>query len=132
MASRRNNKSVSAVLEALHQLNHATVQEILEWLSSSQRNRDISMTSVYRALNQLVADNQVKPLNFNDGHVRYELNNQQMHHHHFICTGCNSIQMVDICPFETMAAQLKGRFQIQYHNFEVFGRCVDCALPEPV
>ncbi len=124
--SPRNVKSISAVLEALQQVNHATAQEIMEWLSLSPRAKEMSLTSVYRALNHLVGNAQVKPLNFNDGQVRYELNTQQMHHHHFVCTGCNSIQVVDFCPYEGFAEKLKSRFQVQYHNFEVFGLCETC------
>lgn len=115
-------------MDALQQVNHATAQEILDWLSVSPRGKDISLTSVYRALNQLVSSAKVKPLNFNDGQVRYELNTQQMHHHHFVCTQCNRIQVVDVCPFEMISEQLKDTFHIQYHTFEVFGLCQPCKV----
>lgn len=119
-------KSVRAVQEALQQLNHATAQEIFEWIQRSPRNPEVSLTSVYRALNVLVEQVEVKPLHFNDGQVRYELNTRQMHHHHFVCTRCNHIQMIDVCPYESLAHALGDQFFIQYHTFEVFGLCRDC------
>lgn len=120
-------KSVRHVLEALQQLNHATAPEVQEWINRSIEGKKVSLTSVYRALNQLVEEFQVKPLNFNDGQVRYELNSRVMHHHHLVCTKCDQIQMLDSCPFEPVLEQLKGKFTVQYHNFEVFGLCNTCA-----
>jgi Fe2+ or Zn2+ uptake regulation protein len=124
----RNVKSIKVVYDALHQLNHATAQDILDWINMSSPVKGTSLTSVYRALNHLVSTSQVKPLNFNDGQVRYELNSHQMHHHHCICTGCNQITMVDICPFDAVAEQLNDEFFIQYHNFEIFGLCQSCQV----
>lgn len=119
-------RSVNAVRDALQQLNHATAQEIFEWIQRSPNSKEVSLTSIYRALNNLVNEAEVKPLNFNDGQVRYELNSQQMHHHHFVCTQCNRIQVVDLCPFEEFADRLGEKFHIQYHTFEVFGLCQPC------
>ncbi|MBY0402309.1 MAG: transcriptional repressor [Cyanobacteria bacterium] len=120
------SKSIQAVQNALNQLNHATAQEVLEWIQRSAQSPDVSLTSVYRALNHLVEESIIKPLHFNDGQVRYELNSQHMHHHHFVCTQCNSIQIVDVCPFESYSQALQQKFHIQYHTFEVFGLCHPC------
>ncbi len=118
-------KSSRIVLEALQQLNHATAPEILQWIGRTS-GKKVSLTSVYRALNQLVDELVVKPLNFNDGQIRYELNNRQMHHHHLVCSRCERIEVLDSCPFESVLAQLEDRFQVHYHNFEVFGLCNAC------
>lgn len=122
---RRHPKSTRVVLEALQQLNHATAPEIMGWISHAS-GKKVSLTSVYRALNQLVDDLQVKPLNFNDGQIRYELNNQRMHHHHLVCSQCERVQVLDSCPFEDMLLQLESTFRVHYHNFEVFGLCSSC------
>ncbi len=119
-------KSTQAVLEALHQLNHATASDIMNWVNILQPNKKLSLTSTYRALNILIADQRVKPLHFNDGQVRYELNHPQMHHHHAICTRCNKVQVLDTCPFERLLEHPLKEFVVQYHNFEVFGLCQDC------
>lgn len=127
----RAAKSTQAVLEALQQLSHATAPDVMDWINRSSGAKKVSLTSVYRALNQLVAEAKIKPLNFNDGQVRYELNNQHMHHHHLICTQCEKVQMLDSCPFQPVLSQLEGKFRVDYHNFEVFGLCAACmtALP---
>jgi Fe2+ or Zn2+ uptake regulation protein len=118
-------KSTRHVLEALQQLNHATAPEVMEWINRNSGDKKLSLTSVYRALNQLVDEAEVKPLNFNDGQVRYELNHH-LHHHHLVCTRCDRVQVLDLCPMEPMLQQLKGHFQVSYHNFEVFGLCGEC------
>ncbi len=125
----RPPKSTRSVLEALQQLNHATAPEILDWINRASSGKKVSLTSVYRALNQLASDSEIKPLNFNDGQVRYELNNRHMHHHHLVCTQCDSIEVLDACPFEQVLAQLEDRFRVHYHNFEVFGLCNTCMPP---
>lgn len=119
-------KSTQAVQEALQQLNHATAPDIMDWVNRAAGDKKVSLTSVYRALNYLVGEAQIKPLNFNDGQVRYELNNQHMHHHHLICTRCEKVQVLDSCPFEVVLTQLEGKFRVDYHNFEVFGLCGGC------
>lgn len=126
-APTRQAKSTRMVLDALQQLNHATAPEILDWVNRVSEGRKVSLTSVYRALNQLVAEARIKPLNFNDGQVRYELNSRHMHHHHLICTRCDAIQVLDACPFEALLEQVAGQFKVHYHNFEVFGLCPSCA-----
>jgi Fe2+ or Zn2+ uptake regulation protein len=122
----RSPKSTKAVLEALQQLNHATAPDVMAWVNRQSDQKPVSLTTVYRALNYLVGDAKVKPLNFNDGQVRYELNSQRMHHHHLVCTRCEKIQVLDSCPFEVVLAQLEGKFRVDYHNFEVFGLCNHC------
>jgi Fe2+ or Zn2+ uptake regulation protein len=128
--SSRPAKSMRQVLAALQQLNHATAPEVMDWVNtgiqrSTSGGKKLSLTSVYRALNQLVAQGEIKPLNFNDGQVRYELNSHH-HHHHLVCTQCDSVQVLDQCPVEPMLAQVENRFRISYHNFEIFGLCQEC------
>ena len=126
-SSKKPPRSVKSVEAALQKLNHATAQEIADWINSQPKNlKRIGLTSVYRGLNYLVEQADVKPLNFNDGMVRYELNHEGAHHHHFICTECNAIQALDICPFESaLESHLPGA-SIHYHNFELFGLCAVC------
>ena len=128
IASPRLAKSTQAVLEALQQLNHATAPDVMDWINRTSSAKKVSLTSVYRALNQLVADAHIKPLNFNDGQVRYELNNQHMHHHHLVCTRCDKVQVLDSCPFQPVLQELEGKFRVDYHNFEVFGLCSVCMV----
>jgi len=122
----RPPKSARRVLAALQQLNHATAPDIMDWINRSfPTDKRLSLTSVYRGLNHLVDHGEIKPLNFNDGQVRYELNSHH-HHHHLVCIACDSVQVLDQCPLEPVLAEVKNRFQVSYHNFEIFGRCEEC------
>ncbi len=86
------------------------------------------MTSVYRSLNSLVEQGQLKPLNFNDGHVRYEpiAHDAKVHHHHFVCVACHSVTLLNTCPLEPFITELTPDFDVHYHNLEIFGHCTSC------
>lgn len=122
----RAPKSAVAVYNALQQLSHATANDIMDWGNRQNTGKTMSLTSVYRSLNYLVSEKKVKPLNFNDGQVRYELNSHRMHHHHLICTACNKVELIDTCPFEAFLQSIRPQFKVEYHNFEVFGLCEHC------
>lgn len=120
-------KSYRLVLEALQHLNHATAQDILDAIRLKHPAHKVSLTSVYRALGGLVSDTTVKPVHFNDGQVRYELNHPGAHHHHFICTQCQAVREVTGCPFEGLLTPLQAEgFLVHYHTFELFGLCPAC------
>jgi Fe2+ or Zn2+ uptake regulation protein len=123
----RLTRSARSVLEALEALHHATAQEICDWILAQSESRKVSLTSTYRALNQLSALGHIKPLNFQDGQLRYELIGcGHHHHHHLICTGCERVQILEECPFDLVLSRLPEQFQVQYHNFEIFGLCKNC------
>lgn len=133
---RRPPKSLAPVLEALHTVPHATVQDVLDAVNRQPGLvKKLSQTTVYRALNTLVESGQVKPIHFNDGQVRYELNfdhpshgdhDCKHHHHHFFCTACKAIIELDDCALAPYLDTLGQRFQVQYHNLEIAGLCERC------
>ena len=120
------NKTANSVLRVLeNNLDHSNAQEILEYLNATS-DRKVSLTSVYRALNTLVELCLIKPLNFNDGHIRYE-HAIDDHHHHFICTSCKNVKDIDLCPLENKEYSLLDKCTIEYHSFELFGTCERCS-----
>ncbi|MEM0952098.1 MAG: transcriptional repressor [Cyanobacteria bacterium P01_H01_bin.74] len=127
----RPPKSAEAVLEALQHLSHASAPDVLEWINrkNADKVKSHSLTSIYRSLNYLASVSKIKPLNFNDGQVRYEVNSHNDHHHHLVCTKCNRIQSVDVCPINDYLKTLKSKFMVEYHNFDVFGICHSCITP---
>jgi Fe2+ or Zn2+ uptake regulation protein len=141
-------KSVQAVLKVLPYISHATVQQVMDAVNTPDdgtksgqsgplKAKPLSLTSTYRALNTLVALGTVKPLHFNDGQVRYELNHDKphhnkpgkttpKHHHHFVCTQCTKVDEIEACPVAPLIESLSQRYTVQYHTFEVFGLCDLC------
>lgn len=47
------------------------------------------------------------------------------HHHHFICTECNKVIPIHVCPMDHISTDLEGA-RIDSHRFEVFGACGEC------
>ncbi|MDX2083868.1 MAG: transcriptional repressor [Candidatus Melainabacteria bacterium] len=138
-------KSAQMVYQALRHLAHPSAMDIFDWLkqqstgpeplSSSSASvaatqRGASLTSVYRGIHHLVEAGQVKPMHFRDGQLRYELLNrsedEQAHHHHFICTDCREVALLAHCPFEQFRQELGSGYEVHYHNFEIYGRCPRC------
>lgn len=88
----------------------------------------ISVATVYRNINLLVAIGVVSKLDLHDGPARYELN--QGHNHHLVCLNCGSAIKIDFCP---MQEDLKGLiaesgFEVDNHHFEITGYCRDCQI----
>lgn len=123
----RKTKSERKVLNALQKLNCATAEDIH---SEINKEHKIGLTSVYRALKRLEKSCEVKPVNFYDGRVHYDLNSKDDHHHHFVCTLCNRVEVIRHCPFEAIKQQLGEDFEVQSHNFELFGLCGECKKEE--
>ncbi|MEW5820649.1 MAG: transcriptional repressor [Cyanobacteriota bacterium] len=128
-----NNKSKQLVLKQTHQeiLNIVTdncalnAYEIFELLK--KRNlKNISQTTIYRALNYLVEHYLIKPISLNDGHTRYEAITKDNHHHHFICTECKTLFPLEYCPIKENPDLLPEKFEVKFHNFELFGICSKC------
>jgi len=123
VALKTYHKEIISILEEKCALN---AYEIFEHLKERE-NISISQTTVYRALNYMVENHLLKPVNLNDGHNRYELISKENHHHHFICTNCQQLYPVE-CPFETVEKLLPEGFKVNFHNFEIFGICKDCSV----
>ena len=128
LTTTRPAKSTQAVLEALQQLNHATAPDVMDWINRHSSAKKVSLTSVYRALNQLVTEALIKPLNFNDGQVRYELNNQHMHHHHLVCDACGKVEPFSDPGLEQAleAAAQRLDYGMRAHEVVLHGQCDDC------
>lgn len=84
-------------------------------------------TSVYRALNTLLAEGIVKKISFGEVQSRYELAGMK-HHHHAICEKCGEIEDVDCAAgiSEIEKALQAQHFQVSCHSVEFFGLCKEC------
>jgi Fur family zinc uptake transcriptional regulator len=117
-------KSHKEIIDILSHNCGLNAYEIFEMLKSREI-KNISQTTVYRALNYLVDNYILKPVNLNDGHTRYEVIAAEEHHHHFICTHCRCLVPIE-CPYNNLESLLPEGFQARFHNFEIFGLCKNC------
>ena len=113
-----------AILQILDGSPPISAQDIVDRLS--QNNQAADPVTVYRSLDQFVASNIVKQINFNEGKFRYELAGD--HHHHLVCQTCNKVIPIEDCDIEDKVKQQasKYKFDITSHTLEFFGLCRQC------
>lgn len=119
-------KSRLGVLEYLStQSSPSDAQQIHEILTKKSKLK-LDLATVYRILEKFQQINLVKPINFEDGKIRFELADH--HHHHMVCENCSQIEIVEDCEIEKISEELsaKHHFTITRHSLEFFGLCNKC------
>jgi Fur family transcriptional regulator, ferric uptake regulator len=83
--------------------------------------------TVFRIMNALTEKGLVKPIQFNEGKLRYEYG-ALPDHHHFVCEKCGDIQDVTGCNIEDLEKEItkKKGVLVKRHSLEFFGLCVNC------
>ena len=95
------------------------------------RDSDIGLATVYRALELMCDLGILQKMDFGDGCSRYELNLTEPNahqHHHLICRGCGKVfefsdDLMD--ELEDTIAE-KCKFKILDHQVKFFGCCEEC------
>ncbi len=90
----------------------------------------LDLVTIYRCLEAFEKAELVRRCDFSDGIVRYELHNPDHHHHHLICTECQSVEQIelDACPMEKFERTARARgYSAIRHSVELFGICPKCA-----
>lgn len=88
----------------------------------------LGLTTVYRALTELVEQEQADTLVLGDGEMRYRICTPH-HHHHLICGECGRTVEFDLPGFEAQALEIAkaNGFTAVSHELELIGTCADCA-----
>lgn len=126
-------KGARAVLEALEDShNLASAQDIYGQLRNKE-DKAPGLTTVYRALEALVAKGFVQAVDLGDGEKRYEVVAPGEHHHHLVCETCGQSNHLDQCVVEEIEGTIRNKygFTIKSHVLEIFGICSDCSKKLP-
>ena len=92
-----------------------------------EEDAGISLPTVYRNLDILVAAGVVRKQHFGQDRCWYERICPGEHIHHMVCKKCGSKMPIPCCPSELMRNEARlNRFKILDHQFEVVGLCEDC------
>jgi Fur family ferric uptake transcriptional regulator len=120
----RQRSAVLAVLDDLEQFRSA--QEIHAELG--RRGDSVGLSTVYRALAALAADEDIDTLLRDDGETLYRRCRGATHHHHLVCRSCGATVEVDGPAVETWADKLAAEhgYDEVSHTLEIFGRCEKC------
>ena len=127
MSERRNTWQKTAVLEQLsNTAEFVSAQELHQKISQS--GKKLGLTTVYRALTEMVEQGMADSLSISDGEMRYRICTPE-HHHHLICGECGKAVEFDLPGFESQAQQIAkaNGFTAVSHELELIGTCSDCA-----
>jgi len=105
--------------------NSLTAEEIYNNVS---QNVDINLSTVYRALNNLVDKELVNKVVRQDKIAYYRLADNDHSKYYLICDKCNNAFPTDICNIEKMERKIKKEtgFNITSHTLEFHGICPEC------
>jgi len=85
--------------------------------------------TVYRCLEAFEMAGLVRRCDFGDGVVRYESVRSDEHHHHLVCTGCQTVERLELktCPTDPLERLARGKgYRKVQHSLEIFGLCPRC------
>lgn len=108
-----------SILEILTENHLLSAPQILEKMS--EQGQKVNKTSVYRALEKLLASGTICKQVFGEDTLLYELRNS--HHDHLVCENCHTIQAVECTTQPHITAT---NFTVSHHHMTVFGTCENC------
>lgn len=128
-ANSRLTKGSQRVLQILERTTSlATAQDIHVQLRQEEDEKPPGLTTVYRALESLVALGLVQSVDLGDGEKRFELVAPGEHHHHLVCERCRESIHLDQCLVASLESAIKSKygFHVTGHILEMFGVCKQC------
>lgn len=101
------------------------VTDLINYLE--KHDIDADRVTVFRIINVLTEKGLVKPIQFNEGKLRYE-HAAKADHHHFICESCGDIKDVSDCNVDSLEKDLQKKkgLLVKHHSLEFFGLCANC------
>jgi Fur family ferric uptake transcriptional regulator len=126
MTQKRNTWQKQAVLAAMvNNKEFLSAQQLYQRLVSG--GQKLGLTTVYRALTELVDQGVADSLLLADGEARYRICAPE-HHHHLICNTCGKTVEFDLPGFEEQIEQIakKQGFSGVSHQVELHGTCSRC------
>ncbi|MGB9856752.1 MAG: Fur family transcriptional regulator [Dictyoglomaceae bacterium] len=126
----RMSKQRVAVLEFFEEnkTGHYSLNEIYE--NISQKNKNISFTSVYRTCKLLEKLGLIRAISFEERHIHYESNLNP--HLHYQCLICGKIVEEDAEWVNQWRGKLEKKdFLITSYRIQIYGICKDCQKKYP-
>ncbi len=121
----KRSKQRQRLLELLEQTD---THPAADWLYQKLKKEfaRLSLATVYRNLNVLVAQKRIQKLPFVGTYDRYEVIKHP--HYHLVCRACGSVQDFDMphdAKIDRQAQKMSG-FAISGHRIDFFGTCQKC------
>ena len=118
----RQRESIKACLMARR--DHPTADHV--YLTIREEYPNISLGTVYRNLNLLVEQGEVRKLSFGYGPDRFD--GELSPHYHFVCRACGAISDLPLEPLDSLnqEAQRCCSGRIDSHLTYFYGLCQNC------
>lgn len=116
MSRQTVGKTITQLLSDQHLM---TAPQLLNQLHT--QGHSVNKTSVYRAIDKLLASGQLCKHNLHDNEIAYELRGH--HHDHLVCENCGKVVAVE-CQYQAPA--MKEGFTITHHHVTLYGLCSAC------
>ena len=128
-AGLRSTAQRRAVLRALFEAGHATVDELAAEVQRTMP--DVSLSTIYRTLEVLDQAGLVTHAHLHHGSPTYHSVDEEPHVH-LVCTRCGAIGQQPTSVAASLAAQLRESvgFVVDVSHLAVHGRCADCAVED--
>ena len=121
----RSTAQRRAVLQALFEVRHATVDELAAEVQRTMA--DVSLSTIYRTLEVLDEAGLVTHAHLHHGSPTYHSVDEEPHVH-LVCTGCGAIGQQPIAAAVSLAEHLQASvgFVVDVSHLALHGRCADC------
>jgi Fur family ferric uptake transcriptional regulator len=114
-----------AILESLETLDHATPEEIFDYVRRQAPSASIS--SIYRGLEALADCGLVSHTHLSERAPSYQLSDRAAHIH-LVCEICGFVTQLDknLSNEIVSSIQIQRRFAVNLAHLSIFGVCVSC------
>ncbi len=112
----RTRQHITQLLVEKHTLSGPELLQALE-----DRGQSVNKTSVYRAIEKMLADGLLCRHSFGGNIPYYELRDH--HHDHAVCEHCGTVQVVECST--PHSPEIPG-FAVGHHHATFFGMCAKC------
>lgn len=124
----RNTKQRSKITDILKTSERAlSAEEIFTAAKDSLPH--LALTTVYRNLEALLANNIISKTIGADAVARYEyIKGKNIHNHFLVCVECNKYMPIETCPIKAIEKDISDNtgFEITGHSLEIYGYCKEC------
>ena len=143
MMSKRDSPMVAHLLDALEEKGYrdtAPRRAIVQAIAQTEKHftaedlraqlPEVGRATIYRSLKLLLDAGVVCRVLLEDGNLHYQLSHRG-HHHHLLCVECGVSEDLTGCDIEDQLKNVAAahQFQVSGHWLEIYGRCLNCALP---
>ncbi|MGK7947235.1 MAG: Fur family transcriptional regulator [Xenococcaceae cyanobacterium] len=123
----QRTRSQEKIIQVLQSLDEALSAQDL-YIEMRNRNYNMGLATVYRSLEALKLQGELKVRKLANGESVYSSVNRDRHH--LTCLNCGTSIPIEECPVHTLEHQLEQshQFKVYYHTLEFFGVCDRCQV----